>query len=69
MLTESLQIAASHSVQETVWGSGLIIALASNLMNNLPVKLLAGSAVNAADIPKAVSSAIRIGVDVGPISR
>jgi arsenical pump membrane protein len=64
-LTESLQQAANHSVKETAWGTGLIVALASNLMNNLPVGLLAGSAVNASHVPQAVSSAILIGVDLG----
>jgi arsenical pump membrane protein len=66
MLTESLQQAANHSVTLTAWGTGLIVAFASNLMNNLPVGLLAGSAVDAAHVPQAVSSAILIGVDLGP---
>ena len=65
-LTESLQQAANHSANETAWAAGLIVAFASNLMNNLPVGLLAGSAVNAAHVPQAVSSAILIGVDLGP---
>jgi arsenical pump membrane protein len=65
-LTEGLQRAADHSANQTAWGAGLIVALASNLMNNLPVGLLAGSAVNAAHVPQAVSSAILIGVDLGP---
>jgi arsenical pump membrane protein len=65
-LTEGLQQAANYSVTETAWGTGLIVAFASNLMNNLPVGLLAGSAVNAAHVPQAVSSAILIGVDLGP---
>ena len=38
-LTEGLQRAASHSVKETAWASGLIVAIASNLMNSLPVAL------------------------------
>jgi arsenical pump membrane protein len=66
MLTESLQQAANHSVEQTAWGTGLIVAFASNLMNNLPVGLLAGSAVNAVHAPQAISSAILIGVDLGP---
>ena len=65
-VTESLQQAANHSANETAWATGLIVAFASNLMNNLPVGLLAGSAVNAAHVPQAVSSAILIGVDLGP---
>jgi arsenical pump membrane protein len=66
ILTTSLQQAANVSVGQTAWMTGLIVALASNLMNNLPVGLLAGSVVNAAHVPQAVSSAILIGVDLGP---
>jgi arsenical pump membrane protein len=65
-LAQSLQQAANYSVEVTAWGAGLIVALASNLMNNLPVGLLAGSTVSAAHVPQAVSSAILIGVDLGP---
>ena len=35
-------------------------------MNNLPVGLFAGSVVNAAHVPQAVSSAVLIGVNLGP---
>jgi arsenical pump membrane protein len=65
-LTESLQQAANYSVKETAWGTGLIVAVAANVMNNLPVGLLAGSTVSSAHVPQAVSSAILIGVDLGP---
>jgi arsenical pump membrane protein len=66
MVAEALQRAAAYSVAETAWGTGLFVALASNLMNNLPAGLFAGSAVNATGVPPAVSSAILIGVDLGP---
>jgi arsenical pump membrane protein len=46
--------------------SGGVVALASNLMNNLPVGLIAGSAVQGADVPDQVTRAILIGVDLGP---
>ena len=65
-LTETLQEAASASVTATAWGAGLVVALAANLMNNLPVGLFAGSVVNAAHVPQAVSSAVLIGVNLGP---
>jgi arsenical pump membrane protein len=65
-LTASLRDAASHSVPGSAWGAGIIVALASNVMNNLPVGLLAGSAMAGADVPDAISSAILIGVDLGP---
>jgi arsenical pump membrane protein len=47
-------------------GAGIVIAVASNLMNNLPAGLIAGSAVQAAHVSDQVTRAILIGVDVGP---
>jgi arsenical pump membrane protein len=46
--------------------SGAVVALASNLMNNLPVGLIAGSAVQGAEVPEQLTRAILIGVDLGP---
>jgi arsenical pump membrane protein len=46
--------------------AGAAVALASNLMNNLPVGLTAGSAVQGADVSDQVTRAILIGVDLGP---
>jgi len=48
------------------WSAGLVAALASNLMNNLPVGLIAGSVVAADHLPSQVSGAMLIGVDLGP---
>jgi arsenical pump membrane protein len=65
-LTTMLHQSAAHSVIGTTWGSGFIIAFASNLMNNLPVGLIAGNTVQAGHVPEIVKSAILIGVDLGP---
>ena len=65
-LAKLLRDAADVSVSGAVWQSGIAVALATNLMNNLPAGLLAGSAVSAAHVPEAVSSAVLIGVDLGP---
>jgi arsenical pump membrane protein len=65
-ITATLQQRAAHSVSGTAWFSGFIIAFASNLMNNLPVGLIAGNAVQAGHIPEMVKSAMLIGVDLGP---
>jgi arsenical pump membrane protein len=46
--------------------SGFAIALASNLINNLPAGLLAASAVQTAQAGEHVTRAILIGVDLGP---
>jgi arsenical pump membrane protein len=46
--------------------SGAAVALATNLMNNLPVGLIAGSTVAQAAVPDTVTGALLIGVDLGP---
>ena len=50
----------------TAWIAGLVVAIACNLMNNLPVGLIAGSVVSADHVPAAVTGAALIGVDLGP---
>lgn len=66
-LTNLLHQSAIHSTTGTVWGTGIIIAFACNLVNNLPAGLIAGNAVQAAGhIPEIVKSAVLIGVDLGP---
>jgi arsenical pump membrane protein len=61
-----LQDEASRSVASTAWGAGVLIAIASNLMNNLPAALIAGSAIGSAHAPEAVTRAVLIGVNLGP---
>ena len=46
--------------------SGFLVALASNLANNLPVGLLAGGALQQAHAPGVAGAAVLIGVDLGP---
>jgi arsenical pump membrane protein len=48
------------------WAAGGLVALASNLMNNLPVGLIASSAVVQAHPPQKLVDALLIGVDLGP---
>ena len=57
---------AAASANATAWGAGLSVAVASNLVNNLPAGLLAGAAVQLADVPPKIAGAILIGVDLGP---
>ena len=66
MITQTLQRQASHSTASTVWGSGLVTALAANLLSNLPAGLIAGNAVQAAHVPAIIRSAILVGTDLGP---
>ncbi len=65
-LTAFLHQSADRSVTGTVWGSGFMIAFASNLVNNLPAGLIAGNAVQVAHLPEIIKSATLIGVDLGP---
>jgi arsenical pump membrane protein len=48
------------------WGAGGVVAIASNLMNNLPAGLIAAGALHNADAPEQVTRAVLIGVDLGP---
>ncbi len=58
--------AAQHAPVATSWVSGGLIAVASNLTNNLPAGLVASSIVQLAQPPQMVVDALLIGVDVGP---
>jgi arsenical pump membrane protein len=62
LLREQVQQSASA----TAWGVGALLAVACNLMNNLPTGLIAGTAVQAAQAPQHVTGAVLIGVDLGP---
>ncbi|MEH3108220.1 MAG: arsenic transporter [Sphingomonas fennica] len=46
--------------------AGTVLALAANLVNNLPAGLIASSAVTLAEPPRLVVDALLIGVDLGP---
>lgn len=48
------------------WASGFGIAILANLMNNLPIGLIGGAAVNAAGASGPLRDAVLIGVDLGP---
>jgi arsenical pump membrane protein len=66
MVATFLQQQAQRSASDAAWGVGIVIAVASNLVNNLPAGLIAGSAVQAAHVSDQVTRAILIGVDLGP---
>lgn len=57
---------AAQSVPWTAAASGAIVAIASNLVNNLPTGLIAGSTAAIAQLPPEVTGAVLIGVDLGP---
>lgn len=64
--SHALQAAAERSPAATSWAAGAIVAVVSNLMNNLPVALVARPAVAGASVPPQVAGAVLIGVDLGP---
>ena len=66
MISDLLHDAAQRSASEAAWGGGVAIAFLCNIMNNLPAGLIAGSAVQTAHVPDQVTSAILVGVDIGP---
>jgi arsenical pump membrane protein len=66
MIGDLLREAAQRSATEAAWGAGVLIAVLCNLMNNLPAGLIAGSAVQDAHVSERVTSAILVGVDLGP---
>jgi arsenical pump membrane protein len=64
--SDYLRDLAQRSAGTAAVGSGVVVAILSNLINNLPAGLIAGTAVQGANVPTSVSSAILIGVDLGP---
>jgi arsenical pump membrane protein len=65
-LARLLTQASARSVPGAGAAAGTLVALAANLMNNLPAGLLAAATVHAAKPPAAVTDALLIGVDLGP---
>ncbi len=52
--------------QATTWAAGIVIAAACNLFNNLPTGLIAATTIHGVDLPAHLTSAVLIGVDLGP---
>lgn len=65
-LSALLHTEAQRSGNLTAGAAGLLVGFASNLVNNLPAGLIAGTAVQAAQAPANIASSILIGVDLGP---
>ncbi|MFB2564417.1 arsenic transporter [Rhizobium sp. IMFF44] len=66
LLSQKLALLAAQSQAQAVGVAGLSVAIVSNLVNNLPAGLFAGSAVQAAHVPDSIAGAVLIGVDLGP---
>jgi arsenical pump membrane protein len=65
-VTQMLHNMAASSPRDASFGAGILVALASNLLNNLPTGLVAATVSQSADVPLQVTSATLIGVDLGP---
>jgi arsenical pump membrane protein len=61
-----LREGAKNSPAGAAWGSGILLGIAGNLVNNLPAGLIAGHAAASAQVPPHILSAILLGVDIGP---
>ncbi len=66
MAGAALHGAAQASAAGTAWGAGTLVAVLSNVVNNLPAGLVAGNAVQGAQASDTVTGAILVGVDLGP---
>lgn len=65
-LAQGLAALAADSTIGASWVGGVGVAIASNLMNNLPTGLIAGSMGSLVALPQQVTAALLIGVDLGP---
>ncbi len=65
-LTSALRAASDASAPQAAAMGGILLAVGSNLINNLPAGLIASTAIAQAQPPKMVIDALLIGVDLGP---
>jgi len=66
VMARMLHDAGTASPRATALGAGVIVAFASNLLNNLPTGLVAATVSQSADVSVHVTSGLLIGVDLGP---
>ena len=66
VLSEMLRDATSNAPHVTSWIASIAVAIGSNLINNLPMGLIAATTMEAAQASAHLTGAILIGVDLGP---
>ncbi len=66
LLASELTRFSVESPDSAVFTSGLTMAFGSNLTNNLPAGLIAGSTLKLAQVSESVKNAVLIGIDLGP---
>jgi arsenical pump membrane protein len=62
----TLRAAEQLPLWQAVFGVGFAVGVGNNLVNNLPLGLIAGTAVQAVGVHGAMAKAVLIGVDLGP---
>ena len=65
-LADLLAQGARTSQAGAAWATGLVLAFACNLMNNLPAGLIAGSVLATDNLSAGITGAALIGVNLGP---
>jgi arsenical pump membrane protein len=65
-LISSLPLSAAAAPHSTALGVGSIVAVLCNLLNNLPLGLIAGTVASSAQLSPHLTGAMLIGVDLGP---
>ncbi len=66
LLAGGLSALSAQGPRQAAAIAGAVLAVASNVMNNLPAGLIASATVKSAHAPRAVTDALLIGVDLGP---
>lgn len=66
MIARYLSVSEAFSPASAALGAGATVAFVSNLVNNLPAGLIAGSAVQLAHVSDKIAGAVLIGIDLGP---
>jgi arsenical pump membrane protein len=66
MVASWLRAAEAWSLTGAVWVTGIVLGALCNGMNNLPAGLIAGTAVQAAQVSPKVTGAVLLGIDIGP---
>jgi arsenical pump membrane protein len=65
-LMDYLPAAAAARPDATAFGTGAVVAFLCNLVNNLPLGLIAGTVARGAHLSPHVTGALLVGVDLGP---
>jgi len=65
-LARAVQAGAGYDSMMSLWGIGTVVALVCNVVNNLPAGLVASSALAAGHASETVTSAVLVGINLGP---